>query len=193
MFIGNVQTGYTQNDAADQVRLLTPRLRRGIFFVTVSSHSIAPGAAFQPLPGSIATASTLAFALVHKYVDGTPLYRLAQTFERAGVPVSRGALGHWVIGSSEKHLARIYDALKLRLRSQPLIHGDETTVQVLKEKDKQATRTSFMWAYRSGEDSDEPIVLLDYQPGRGQIYPQAFLGDSDHQLGVEKPVGAFRV
>ncbi|MGX5844225.1 IS66 family transposase [Mesorhizobium sp. ArgA1] len=131
----------------------------------------------QPLPGSIATASTLAFALVHKYVDGTPLYRLAQAFERAGVPVSRGALGHWVIGSSEKHLSRIYDALKLRLRSQPLIHGDETTVQVLKEKDREATSTSYMWAYRSGGDSDEPIVLLDYQPGRGQIHPQAFLGD----------------
>lgn len=130
----------------------------------------------QPLPGSIATASTLAFALVHKYVDGTPLYRLAQAFERAGVPVSRGALGHWVIGSSEKHLHRIYDALKLRLRSQPLIHGDETTVQVLKETDRQAISTSYMWAYRSGQDSDEPIVLLDYQPGRGQMYPQAFLG-----------------
>lgn len=131
----------------------------------------------QPLPGSIATASTLAFALVHKYVDGTPLYRLAQAFERAGVPVSRGALGHWVVASSERHLSRIYDALKLRLRAQPLIHGDETTVQVLKEKDREATSTSYMWAYRSGEDSNEPIVLLDYQPGRGQIYPQAFLGD----------------
>lgn len=131
----------------------------------------------QPLPGSIATASTLAFALVHKYVDGTPLYRLAHAFERAGVPVSRGALGHWVIGSSERHLSRIYDALRLRLRSQPLIHGDETTVQVLKEKDREATSTSFMWAYRSGEDSNEPIVLLDYQPGRGQIHPQTFLGD----------------
>lgn len=130
----------------------------------------------QPLPGSIATASTLAFALVHKYVDGTPLYRLAKAFERAGVPVSRGALGRWVIGSSERHLSRIYDALKLRLKSQALIHGDETTVQVLKEKDREATSTSYMWAYRSGEDSDEPIVLLDYQPGRGQIYPQAFLG-----------------
>jgi transposase len=131
----------------------------------------------QPLPGSVATASTLAFALVHKYVDGTPLYRLAQAFERAGVPVSRGALGHWVIGSSEKHLHRIYDVLKLRLRSQPLIHGDETTVQVLKEKDREATTTSYMWAYRSGKDSDQPIVLLDYQPGRGQIHLQAFLGD----------------
>ena len=137
---------------------------------------IAPMPA-QPLPGSIATASTLAFALVHKYVDGTPLYRLAQAFGRAGVPVSRGALGHWVIGSSEKHLFRIYDVLKLRLRSQPLIHGDETTVQVLKEKDRGAASISYMWAYRSGEDSDEPIVLFDYQPGRGQIHPQSFLGD----------------
>lgn len=82
-----------------------------------------------------------------------------------------------MIGSSERHLSRIYDALKLRLRAQPLIHGDETTVQVLKEKDRQATSTSFMWAYRSGQDSGEPIVLLDYQPGRGQIYPQTFLGD----------------
>ncbi|MGO6697442.1 IS66 family transposase [Rhizobium johnstonii] len=131
----------------------------------------------QPLPGSIATASTLAFTLVHKYVDGTPLYRVAQTFERAGVPISRGALAHWVIGSSERHLHRIYDALRLRLQSQPLIHGDETTVQVLKEKDKEATSTSYMWAYRSGENSEEPIVLLDYQPGRGQVHPQAFLGD----------------
>ncbi len=103
----------------------------------------------QPLPGSIATASTLAFALVHKYVDGTPLYRVPQTFERAGVPISRGALAHWVIGSSERHLHRIYDALRLRLQSQPLIHGDETTVQVLKEKKKEATSMSYMWAYRS--------------------------------------------
>ena len=131
----------------------------------------------QPLPGSIATASTLAFALVHKYVDGTPLYRLAQAFERAGVPVSRGALGHWVIGSSERHLVRIYDELKQRLRSQAVIHGDETTVQVLKEEGKDPTSISYMWAYRSGEDSEQPIVLFDYQPGRGQEHPQAFLGD----------------
>lgn len=153
----------------------------------------------QPLPGSIATASTLAFALVHKYVDGTPLYRLAQAFERAGVPISRGTLGHWVIGSSEKHLHRIYDALKLRLRSQPLIHGDETTVQVLKEQNRAATDASYIWAYRSGEDSVEPIVLLDYQPGRGQIYPQAFLGEyrgilmSDGYTAWRTLVGATHV
>lgn len=130
----------------------------------------------QPLPGSVATPSTLAFALVHKFVDGTPLYRLAEVFGRAGVPISRGALAHWVIGSSETHLQRLYDTLKARLVTQDLIHGDETTVQVLKEDGRGASDKSYMWAYRSGEQSAEPIVLLDYQPGRGQIHPQTFLG-----------------
>ncbi|BCG82831.1 hypothetical protein MesoLj113b_63730 [Mesorhizobium sp. 113-3-3] len=48
---------------------------------------------------------------------------------------------------------------------------------MLKEMDREAASTSYMWAYRSSENSDEPIVLLAYQPGRGQIHPQAFLGD----------------
>jgi transposase len=130
----------------------------------------------QPLPGSVATPSTLAFALVHKFVDGTPFYRLAEVFARAGVPISRGTLAHWVIGASQTHLQRIHDALKARLVSQELIHGDETTVQVLKEDGRAASDKSYMWAYRSGEQSAEPIVLLDYQPGRGQIHPQTFLG-----------------
>jgi cell division protein FtsB len=78
---------------------------------------------------------------------------------------------------SEKHLVRIYDALKQRLLLQNVIHGDETTVQVLKEKDRKATDESYIWAYRSGQDSLEPVVLLEYQPGRGQVHPQTFLGD----------------
>jgi hypothetical protein len=77
-------------------------------------------------------------------------------------------LGHWVIGLSEKHLHRIYDALKLRLRTQPLIYGDETTVPVLKEKDKEApaARTCGL-SQREGRLSAKP----------GQIHPRAFLGD----------------
>jgi len=99
---------------------------------------------------------------------------LEKAFERTGVTVSRGALAQWVTRLSETHLQRIYDELKSQLATQPLIHGDETTVQVLKEDGKDATSISYMWAYRSGMDSDKPVVLLDYQPGRGQIYPQTF-------------------
>jgi len=131
----------------------------------------------QPLPGGIATPSTLALVLANKYVDGTPLYRLEQALARANVSISRGALGNWVIRSVDLHLQRVYEALKQKLRSQPLVHGDETWIQVLKEDGRPAQAKSFMWVYRSGQDSDQPIVLFEYQPGRGQEHPQAFLRD----------------
>ena len=131
----------------------------------------------QPLPGSIAAPSTLALVLANKYVDGTPLYRLEQALARANVSISRGALGNWVIGSADRHLLRLYEVLKQKLRAQPLVHGDETWVQVLKEDGRDAQAKSFMWAYRSGQHSEQPIVVFDYQPGRGQEHPQAFLGD----------------
>lgn len=129
----------------------------------------------QPLPGSVATPSTLALVLANKYVDGTPLYRVADALGRADVSISRGTLGNWVIRASELHLQRVYDALQKKLRAQPLVHGDETWVQVLKEEGRDAQAKSFMWAYRSGQDCAQPVVLFDYQPGRGQEYPQAFL------------------
>lgn len=33
-----------------------------------------------------------------------------------------------------------------------------------------------MWCYRSAQDCAEPVVLFEYQPGRAQDYPKAFLG-----------------
>ncbi|KML38041.1 transposase, partial [Burkholderia cepacia] len=75
------------------------------------------------------------------------------------------------------HYSRLYDALHKALLSQPLIHGDETTVQVLKEPGKAAQSKSYMWCFRSAEDCAEPVVLFEYQPGRGQEYPKAFLGN----------------
>jgi transposase len=135
---------------------------------------IAPMPA-QPMPGSVATASTLALVLASKYVDGLPLYRLSQALGRTGVELSRGTLGHWVIRSSELHFERIFASLKARLVGQNVIHGDETWVQVLKEDGRPAQTKSYVWAYRTAQDSAEPIVLFDYQPGRGQHYPQAFL------------------
>jgi len=141
----------------------------------ISTPIVTASMPIQPLPGSVATPATLALVLANKYVDGQPLYRLAEGLERANVSISRGTLGHWVIRSSEMHLERIFDALKGRLTTQDLIHGDETWVQVLKEDGRNPTSKSYMWGYRSAEDSAEPIVLFDYQPGRGQQYPQAFL------------------
>ena len=50
-------------------------------------------------------------------------------------------------------------------------------VQVLCEPGKAAHTKSYMWVYRSGEFQKQPVVLYDYQPGRGQVYPKTYLKD----------------
>jgi transposase len=129
----------------------------------------------QPLPGSSASAAMIATVTVGKYVDGTPLYRMENALGRAGIAIGRDTLANWIIRPAQLHYSRLYEALRKTLLSQGLIHGDETTVQVLKENGKSAQSKSYMWTYRSAQDSSQPIVLFDYQPGRGQQYPQAFL------------------
>ncbi|WP_156529238.1 IS66 family transposase, partial [Caballeronia udeis] len=129
----------------------------------------------QPLPRSNASAAMIATVTADKYVDGTPLYRMAHALARADIEVGRATLANWIIRPAELHYSRLYEALRKTLLSQQLIHGDETTVQVLKEPGKTAQSTSYMWVYRSAEDCCEPVVLFDYQPGRAQQYPQAFL------------------
>jgi transposase len=136
----------------------------------------------QPLPGSHADASVIATVATAKYVDGMPLYRMQAAMARWQIPVSRGTLAHWVIRPSELHYTRLYDALYRTLLSQPLIHGDETTLQVLKEPGRSAQSKSYAWVYRSAEDWPEPVVLFGYQPGRGQEHPKKFLGDYSGML-----------
>jgi hypothetical protein len=80
-----------------------------------------------------------------------------------------------MIGAVERHLQRLYQVMHATLLTQPLIHGDETTVQVLHEEGRSAQSQSYMWVYRSAETNAAPVVLFEYQAGRGQQHPQAFL------------------
>jgi transposase len=147
---------------------------------------IAPMPA-QPLPGSNASAAMIATVMSAKYADGTPLYRMEDALGRSNIAVSRGTLAHWIIRPAELHLSRLYEALRGTLLAQSLIHGDETTVQVLKEDGKSAQSKSYMWVYRSAEASAEPVVLFEYQPGRGQQYVRLCLTRSTIKLSCQIP------
>ena len=69
----------------------------------------------------------------------------------------------------------MYDQLHKELLKQEVLHADETTLQVPHEPGKTARSNSYMWLYRTSGDINRPIVLFDYQPGRGACYPKAFL------------------
>ena len=122
----------------------------------------------------LATAGTLATIAVSKYADGLPLYRIEKELSRVGLDIQRTTLANWMIKTAEL-LSPIYQALHQALLKESVIHGDETTLQVLKEPNKKAESKSYLWAYASPEHSLTPITLFEYQPGRAHDYPKLFL------------------
>ena len=68
------------------------------------------------------------------------------------------------------------------------MHGDETSIQVLKEPGREPTSTSYMWLYRTGRDSP-PIVLYDYQTGRSGKHAASFLEGFKGYLHVDGYAG----
>src|SRR5690625_2101203 len=60
------------------------------------------------------------------------------------------------------------------LLESPIIHMDETTVQVLKERGRKPTSKSYMWVQRGGPP-DKNVILFDYEPSRAAKVPLELL------------------
>lgn len=129
----------------------------------------------QPIPKSNASAGLLAHVAVAKYQDALPLYRQEQIFERLGVDMPRNTLARWMIASGEL-LQPLLNLMNEHLLQAPVIHCDETPVQVLKEPDKPAQSQSYMWV-RVGAPPGKRIILYEYHPSRaGEVARQLLEG-----------------
>ena len=129
------------------------------------------------IPGSFATAEAIAHIMTQKFVMASPLYRQEQELNRQGIPLSRQTMSNWILKASETYLAPVYEQLHRELLKRDILHADETTLQVLHEPGKKPQTDSYMWLYRTSGDTDKPVVLYEYQPGRGAKYPEEFLKD----------------
>lgn len=138
------------------------------------------------LRGSVATPSIVAAIMNGKYVNSVPLARHENEFSRYGVNLSRQTMANWMIRCSEEYLSLLYDEMKKQLMLYKVIQADETRVQVLREKDRQASTQSWMWVYRSGEFcKDPPIILFDYQMSRGGYHPKEYLKEYSGYLTAD--------
>jgi transposase len=124
-------------------------------------------------PNSLASPSAVAHIMTDKFVEGSPLYRQEAAFERMGFMLSRQTMSNWML-TGATWLEKIFDRLHTHLRKRPILHADETTLQVLKEEGRAAQTTSYLWLYRSGRDGP-PIVLFEYQRTRAGEHPIKFL------------------
>ena len=127
------------------------------------------------IPGSFATPEAIAYIMTQKFVMGSPLYRQEQEINRQGIQLSRQTMSNWILKATEDYLTPVYKQLHKELLKRDVLHADETTLQVLHEPGKAPQSESYMWLYRTSGDTDKPIVLYEYQPGRGAKHPKEFL------------------
>lgn len=124
----------------------------------------------QVIPKGLFTEGLLAWVITSKYMDGLPLYRQAALLGRfGGTDISRNTMAASVVRVGQA-VQPIINLLRDRLLEAPLIYGDETEIQVLKEPGRKAQTKSYMWAQmteKSGADATgPPIRLFAYTPSR---------------------------
>ena len=127
----------------------------------------------QLIEKSMASPSVLAMLLTTKYADGLPLYRFEKVLSRHGIDISRQTLARWVIQCGEQ-LQPLLNLMRDKLLDYPVLHCDESRLQVLREPGRNPRAQSWMWV-QSGGPPDNPVILFDYENSRAQDVPLRLL------------------
>jgi len=149
--------------------------------LTVTAKAVPPAIIErgQAAPGLLAQVA------IAKFVDHLPLYRQEAIYARSGIELSRSTLAEW-IGALGVALAPLTAALRAELRTQPVLHADETPVAQL-DPGAGKTKRAYLFAYRSATAA--PIVVFDYCGNRSGKHASAFLGDWRGALLVDDYAG----
>ncbi len=122
------------------------------------------------IPKGLFTENALAWIATSKYLDGLPLYRQAALLGRfGGTDISRNTVAASIVRVGQA-VQPVVNLLRDELLDAPLVFGDETELQVLKEPGRSAQAKSYLWAQMtegSGKDgTGPPIRLFTYAPSR---------------------------
>lgn len=126
----------------------------------------------QLIPRSIASPGLLASIIDSKFNRHLPLYRQEAMFAEAGVPVTRATFSQWLIQASEQ-LLPLVKLMHSHIEDYDIAYADETTLQVLRQKDKSPTAKSFMWLFAGGPP-DKRVFIYQYHPSREHRIPDDF-------------------
>ena len=118
------------------------------------------------IPHSYASASVATDVFIKKYMDALPLNRQGEIWKRQGVSMIRGTLANWVITLADMYLKTIWKKMKEYLLMLPVIHADETVLQVNKEPGRTPQQESRIWAYSSSKRAKFQIRLFQYEKSR---------------------------
>ena len=119
----------------------------------------------QPLPKSNASPELLAHIIIAKFLDGLPFYRQEAMWSRLDIKLTRATQANWTIGAG-KLVTPLMNVLYEHQHQGHVIHIDETSVQVLKEKDRPPDKRSYFWLSVGGSPGQK-VYRFHYSPSRG--------------------------
>ncbi|MEN2380148.1 IS66 family transposase [Lactobacillus helveticus] len=125
-----------------------------------------------PLNHSLGSASIIAHTLYQKYEMKVPDYRQESYWRKMGLNISRQHLNNWGLKSTEYYFTPMYDLLKTKLLTQPVLHADETYYRVLESE----TTKTYYWVFLSGRHDKHGITLYHHNPHRSGQVALDFLG-----------------
>lgn len=124
------------------------------------------------LPKCRADESLLADIITRKFVDHLPLYRIAESFSRDGIAISRRLLSQWVLATGLA-LKPLYQTMKKRILESERIHIDESPVDIF---DSPKVRQGYMWVLVGGNSADPPYRYYEFYESRKHSHLEELIG-----------------
>lgn len=128
-----------------------------------------------PIDRSQASPSLLSDVIVNKYRYHLPLYRQATILRNIGMDTDRKTLSNWILKVGDL-IEPLLKMMRARVEDYDIASADETTIQVLKEQDRDPSSLSYMWVFLVGPPH-ERCKIYHYAPSRSSTVVAEQLGD----------------
>jgi transposase len=118
--------------------------------------------------------------IIAKHDDHLPLFRQEEIYRRSGAFIARSSMAGWV-GQCAAQLMPLVCAMKEHLKSQSVIHADETPVKLLAPGTGK-THQAYVWAYRSSDLETQTsnagcCVIYEFATSRAGEHARQMLQD----------------
>ena len=119
-----------------------------------------------PFPNSMYSPSLVGKFIYDKYALSLPFYRQEQSYNDLGINISRSNIINYVSRACEL-LKPLYDKFIEIIKSVDIVHGDETRLKILSEKNEDGNiKTNYVWLFRTSQSFDKQITIYYYNNGR---------------------------
>jgi transposase len=153
---------------------------RGKYCCQACQTVLAADLPAQIIDKGIPAAGLLAQVIIAKHDDHLPLFRQEEIYRRSGAFIARSSMAGWV-GQCAAQLMPLVSAMKEHLKSQAVIHADETPVKLLAPGTGK-THQAYVWAYRSSDLETQTsntgrCVIYEFATSRAGEHARAMLKD----------------